>query len=773
MTSTPLAEVKSFVEAVFRYPDGLVEIRSLPNRRQRYFEITDVHGMWQHALQEMAREQNIFVGVATRDGQGGGKQNIVHSPAVWVDIDYKDTPQNQAERLVTDFPLPPTMVVESGGGLHLYWRLKEPLERTELTRLESIAKRLAQRLGGDIGATDAARVLRLPATKNFKYDPPRFVRLQQVSDLEYNPEDFEEILPELELPKPTASKLPEVVPGGTRDKTMASFAGSMRRVGATPEEIFAALQAINQRCDPPKDDSELERIARSVGRYPPAEDETDDAIQIRDGNQAELVDACEAVLARDGIPLDHKTFQRGGALVRVARVPAFDEAGGVYRPKGSAVVQPVSPAFVLDGLSRYARFKKHDRRTKVWRSANPPRQVADLILARRGLWNFPVLRGVFSCPTLRPDGSLLLQPGYDGATGYFLAHDLKVEVPDHPSPEQARESLLAVDKLLDGFEFQEEADRITALALLLSGVARPAFDNSPLFSITAPIKGSGKSTLGDITGGLGTGRRSVVLSATLDREELEKRLAGCLLSGDALVTLDNLNGVLRSDLLCQAITQSVLKLRPLGSSDQVEVQNTALWLANGNNLSLAGDLTRRALLIRLDPSMERPEERIFSFDPVKRVLESRAEYVGHVLTVLRGYVVAGWPDMKLTPFGSFERWSALVRSALVWCGAEDPCKSRLAVEDADPDKALLRGLLTAWYDRFQSGPTVVKELAGAALEKDSPLGELLAEISGDGHGVNTRKVAWWLRRQAGVIVDGLKVVQVTGSRVASWRVVKC
>ena len=86
--------------------------------------------------------------------------------------------------------------------------------------------------------------------------------------------------------------------------------------------------------------------------------------------------------------------------------------------------------------------------------------------------------------------------------------------------------------------------------------------------------------------------------------------------------------------------------------------------------------------------MERPEERVFDFDPVARVRTSRAEYVTAALTVLRAYIAASRPDLDLSPFGSFERWSGLVRSALVWLGAVDPCDSREAVLEDDPEAAM-------------------------------------------------------------------------------------
>jgi len=63
----------------------------------------------------------------------------------------------------------------------------------------------------------------------------------------------------------------EVIPQGTRDRTLTSLAGSMRRVGMTEPEIYAGLRQINQdRCQPPLPQESLQRISRSISQYPPA-----------------------------------------------------------------------------------------------------------------------------------------------------------------------------------------------------------------------------------------------------------------------------------------------------------------------------------------------------------------------------------------------------------------------------------------------------------------------------------------------------------------------
>lgn len=68
----------------------------------------------------------------------------------------------------------------------------------------------------------------------------------------------------------------ESIPEGERNSTLASMAGSMRHAGFDEEEILAALKVANEnRCDPPLDDIEVERIAASIASYEPGETRQD------------------------------------------------------------------------------------------------------------------------------------------------------------------------------------------------------------------------------------------------------------------------------------------------------------------------------------------------------------------------------------------------------------------------------------------------------------------------------------------------------------------
>ena len=115
-----------------------------------------------------------------------------------------------------------------------------------------------------------------------------------------------------------ASALPTEIGEGQRDITLASAAGRLRRAGFGTSEILAALRKTNQeRCKPPLDDADVQRIARSIGRKAPTPGNEDV------GLAHELADAITATesFARD----------KGGLL--------YHWEGGCYRPTGKRVVE--------------------------------------------------------------------------------------------------------------------------------------------------------------------------------------------------------------------------------------------------------------------------------------------------------------------------------------------------------------------------------------------------------------------------------------------------
>jgi hypothetical protein len=193
---------------------------------------------------------------------------------------------------------------------------------------------------------------------------------------------------------------------------------------------------------------------------------------------------------------------------------------------------------------------------------------------------------------------------------------------------------------------------------------------APLTAFTAPAAGTGKSLLIDLMSVLATGRLMPVLSQGKNEEEFEKRLGASLLAGDACISIDNCEAPLSGALLCQALTQGELNIRLLGYSRNIPTAMNAAIFATGNNLVVAGDLTRRCLLGSLDAKVERPELREFQVDVIAEAHAKRGELVMAALTILRAWHVArtGGERVTVDPFGSFADWSRRVREPLIWLG---------------------------------------------------------------------------------------------------------
>ena len=159
---------------------------------------------------------------------------------------------------------------------------------------------------------------------------------------------------------------------------------------------------------------------------------------VADGLSKLATRAQEVLLAADV-----QFYERGGMLARpiIKEVSAFHD-----RTTKVAQLEPIDETYMRDKLSKIAIWERFDGKKKRWVSVNPPPETAPTILSRKGEWLFPSIAGVITTPTMRPDGSLLLSPGFDAATRLLLvAPPPMPSIPDNPT----REDGLAAVALLE------------------------------------------------------------------------------------------------------------------------------------------------------------------------------------------------------------------------------------------------------------------------------------------------------------------------------------
>lgn len=513
-------------------------------------------------------------------------------------------------------------------------------------------------------------------------------------------------------------------------------------------------------------------------------------IEIKDGELSQLATRAEALLIHAGVPI----YQRGGELVRPI-IETVDASRG--RKTKVAQLRPLDSVYLRDLLARYAIWLRYDAREQQVNQTNPPYETATTVMARAGEWRFKAITGVISTPTMRPDGSLLTMQGYDDATGLLLVEPPPMPgIPDQPTKEDALAALEVLEELLGGFPFVDDVSKSCALSAIITPILRGAFLVTPMHASRAPTAGSGKSYLWDIVAAIAIGQLMPVMSTGANVEETEKRLGAALMSGQPLISIDNISGELGGDALCQIIERPVVELRILGRSERVriEARGTSTF-STGNNFVVIGDLTRRVIAVNLDAEVERPELRQFDFDPVERVLADRGKYIAAALTIGRAYVAAGRPGL-LPRLASFEAWSDLVRSALVWLGKADVVESMESARADDPERGELGELLEAWAkvigceysnrvklnDVILKGSSMVRPNGAqydlnnpVALEPEYPelytaLESLAYRSTGKrGQKPDARLLGNYLRRFKGKIVDGKRfAMKPDDKRGAEW-----
>jgi hypothetical protein len=172
-----------FFEAIFDgyiLKRGLVlELRCIHRDSERhvvrrfYKSLGKFKRAWKEICKLNRTGYDIYFGVAPRNPNNDDK--LLQPPLLtsfWVDIDVgPDKPNKdltQAQRRVRASHIKPTIVVNSGHGLHLYFRLKKP-HSIQASKAKTLLRGIADALGGDLQSAEVARLLRVPNTVNWKH----------------------------------------------------------------------------------------------------------------------------------------------------------------------------------------------------------------------------------------------------------------------------------------------------------------------------------------------------------------------------------------------------------------------------------------------------------------------------------------------------------------------------------------------------------------------------------------------------------------------------
>lgn len=171
-----------------------------------------------------ANGYDAYYALATFTEDNSRKVDNVHKlKSLFLDLDCgpsKDyANQNDAlgalRRFCKELSLPKPVLINSGRGVHVYWRLKQEVSLIEwLPVAERLKQVCAERnlLADPAVTADAARILRVPETHNHKDDPPKpvFILGQEEPEL-VDFDQFTELLGGNPIPVPT-----KYVPDGSQ-----------------------------------------------------------------------------------------------------------------------------------------------------------------------------------------------------------------------------------------------------------------------------------------------------------------------------------------------------------------------------------------------------------------------------------------------------------------------------------------------------------------------------------------------------------------------------
>ena len=473
---------------------------------------------------------------------------------------------------------------------------------------------------------------------------------------------------------------------------------------------------------------------------------------------------------------------------------------------GLAQVRPMSPNSLQARVQyNYRCFEyvedesdsdkpKRDRKKRESPKMFPTAAAITAVSAPDMMENLRPLGGVVHAPTVRADGTLLTEPGYDESTSLLFLPPIgeRVEaVPEIPSESDVQTASKTLAYMLQDFSFVSESDKANYVGLLMTPLLRnmaPA--PYKLGIIEAHQPGSGKTFLAramiTVHGGI---FRS---EFPYDDVELAKSVTSIRdMTPGPVVVFDNAAGTIKSPVLAGLLTTPTWSDRRLGTGKTFTGKNDRLWCVTGNNLAISGDIARRALRVRIDPGVPQPELRsnfvIQDFEAWVR--ENKNTILWSLLVLIRHWVASGKPLAAASSSDSFGNWTRTIRGILTLAGMPGTFDDKavmaesIGTEDEEWEEFLQaiyevkkaeRWTAVEILDLINDGQQDLNVFAAQPIGYDALPSELANKRkSGQPLSKLSKSLGWWLRNRAGRYAGDLCVVQESKStKYVYWMIRK-
>lgn len=355
--------------------------------------------------------------------------------------------------------------------------------------------------------------------------------------------------------------------------------------------------------------------------------------------------------------------------------------GGVLSRRKTATMKPIDKGTFNDVIQETAITVNENEGANgtTYGYAWPDPNTMAAVLSRAD--HFAPLARISHAPYVRPDGTVVTEPGYDESTQTMLMPDPVFEgikVPEDPSPDEISAARkLILDEWLGDFPFDSDVDRANMMALILTPAIRGMVPKVPLAVVDGLQMGVGKNLLADSLLTVYTGSAAEPMNWVPEADELRKQITAAFRTGAEFFVFDEAHTV-EGAPLAQALTAATWQDRILGVSTMANFPNVITWISLGNQVQVRGDLTRRVYRIALRPKYANPQDRPSSSfrHPGQSGLElpewtrkNRAEIMTAILTLVRAWFAKGQPRPKRgVSFGSFETWEKITGGILEVAG---------------------------------------------------------------------------------------------------------
>jgi hypothetical protein len=290
------AMTRSYFEDLYGSADaGFLPIFTWPNKRTQWFAVDRLEDAAAAACALANQKLHVYHGMglhpaALGSDRRGTAEGVCALPGFYMDLDVKGPghtetalPESVDEvcAFLAGFPLPPSLLNFTGGGIHAHWLLREVQminDEEKRAHVAGVLRRLQaeiQRRGREHGwafesTADLARVLRPAGTINHKGEPV-LVRALHESGERYLLEEIEDVLPSDDEPaRPRASDDDRTRPQFAPILNECAFIRHCVEDAATlPEPEWHSALSIVSLCE--NGDELAHEISKSYPRYTPEE----------------------------------------------------------------------------------------------------------------------------------------------------------------------------------------------------------------------------------------------------------------------------------------------------------------------------------------------------------------------------------------------------------------------------------------------------------------------------------------------------------------------